>query len=102
MDKCVQMLDKELWHLGPVGPGVFLACYAQIGRGKPRDFCDLPKRRDEGRVVNVCLKWFFSGDRGEKEEAWRFGGCCVKAPGRDTSFFRERGCEAPPAKGLIF
>ncbi|GFX87800.1 hypothetical protein TNCV_2190761 [Trichonephila clavipes] len=22
MDKCVQMLDKKLWHLGPDGPGV--------------------------------------------------------------------------------
>ncbi|GFT93712.1 hypothetical protein TNCV_1804011 [Trichonephila clavipes] len=28
-------------------PGCVLACYAQIGRGRPRDFCDLPIRRDE-------------------------------------------------------
>ncbi|GFV10233.1 hypothetical protein TNCV_3661851 [Trichonephila clavipes] len=36
-------------------PGCVLACYAQIGRGRPRDFCDLPIRRDEGRVVNTPL-----------------------------------------------
>ncbi|GFU08920.1 hypothetical protein TNCV_1318071 [Trichonephila clavipes] len=36
-------------------PGCVLACDAQIGRGRPRDFCDLPIRRDEGRVVNTPL-----------------------------------------------
>ncbi|GFW69564.1 hypothetical protein TNCV_489101 [Trichonephila clavipes] len=36
-------------------PGCVLVCYAQIGRGRPRDFCDLPIRRDEGRVVNTPL-----------------------------------------------
>ncbi|GFY22920.1 hypothetical protein TNCV_2181811 [Trichonephila clavipes] len=36
-------------------PGCVLACYAQIGRERPRDFCDLPIRRDEGRVVNTPL-----------------------------------------------
>ncbi|GFV06357.1 hypothetical protein TNCV_1528811 [Trichonephila clavipes] len=36
-------------------PECVLGCYAQIGRGKPRDFCDLPIRRDEGRVVNTPL-----------------------------------------------
>ncbi|GFT59752.1 hypothetical protein TNCV_42221 [Trichonephila clavipes] len=36
-------------------PVCVLACYAQIGRGRPRDFCDLPIKRDEGRVVNTPL-----------------------------------------------
>ncbi|GFY08571.1 hypothetical protein TNCV_810041 [Trichonephila clavipes] len=36
-------------------PGCVLACDAQIGRGRPRDFCDLPIRRDEGRVVDTPL-----------------------------------------------
>ncbi|GFX15501.1 hypothetical protein TNCV_3304301 [Trichonephila clavipes] len=36
-------------------PGCVLACDAQIGRGRPRVFCDLPIRRDEGRVVNTPL-----------------------------------------------
>ncbi|GFT93715.1 hypothetical protein TNCV_1804041 [Trichonephila clavipes] len=51
-------------------PGCVLACYAQIGRGRPRDFCDLPIRRDEGRVVNtpLVLKGFFFRRRGRKKE----------------------------------
>ncbi|GFT37767.1 hypothetical protein TNCV_4128471 [Trichonephila clavipes] len=50
-------------------PGCVLACYAQIGRGRPRDFCDLPIRRDEGRVVNtpLVLKGFFFRRRGRKK-----------------------------------
>ncbi|GFV30234.1 hypothetical protein TNCV_97101 [Trichonephila clavipes] len=36
-------------------PGCVWACDAQIGRGRPRVFCDLPIRRDEGRVVNTPL-----------------------------------------------
>ncbi|GFX84677.1 hypothetical protein TNCV_724841 [Trichonephila clavipes] len=35
--------------------GCVLACYAQIGRGRSKDFCDLPIRRNEGRVVNTPL-----------------------------------------------
>ncbi|GFS80973.1 hypothetical protein TNCV_3516611 [Trichonephila clavipes] len=36
-------------------PGCVLECDAQIGRGRPRVFCDLPIRRDEGRGVNTPL-----------------------------------------------
>ncbi|GFU25273.1 hypothetical protein TNCV_1739231 [Trichonephila clavipes] len=36
-------------------PGCVLACDAQIGRGRPRVFCDLPIRRDERRVVKTPL-----------------------------------------------
>ncbi|GFW51441.1 hypothetical protein TNCV_4211191 [Trichonephila clavipes] len=36
-------------------PVCVLACYAQIGRGRARDFCDLPIRRNEGPVVNTPL-----------------------------------------------
>ncbi|GFW25883.1 hypothetical protein TNCV_2425711 [Trichonephila clavipes] len=46
------MLDKELWRLGSDGTGVLCANRA---REAERDFCDLPIRRDEGRVVNTPL-----------------------------------------------
>ncbi|GFU83001.1 hypothetical protein TNCV_1058691 [Trichonephila clavipes] len=59
-------------------PGCVLVCYAQIGRGRPRDFCDLPKRRDEGRVVNVCLKGFFSGDEEKKRRLGVLEGAVLK------------------------
>ncbi|GFW26821.1 hypothetical protein TNCV_1376641 [Trichonephila clavipes] len=41
------------------------------GRGRPRDFCDLPIRRDEGRVVNTPLvfkKGSFSEERKKAKE----------------------------------
>ncbi|GFU23890.1 hypothetical protein TNCV_3331631 [Trichonephila clavipes] len=67
--------------------------------------------------------WIYKGSERvrkgrEKRETWRFGGCGVEAPGSDERlcfggcwcepleairvFFRESGCEAPPAKKLIF
>ncbi|GFS98496.1 hypothetical protein TNCV_3478831 [Trichonephila clavipes] len=61
-------------------PGCVLACDAQIGRGRPRVFCDLPIRRDEGRVVNTPLVFkrvLFqerrekTGEREEREEEKR-------------------------------
>ncbi|GFU73093.1 hypothetical protein TNCV_1353841 [Trichonephila clavipes] len=36
-------------------PGCVLVCDAQIGRGRPKVFCDLPIRTDERRVVNTPL-----------------------------------------------
>ncbi|GFX52740.1 hypothetical protein TNCV_3980431 [Trichonephila clavipes] len=51
-------VDKELWRLGQTVRGVFLACYAPIGRGVKRDFVDLRIRRSEGRVVNTPLLLF--------------------------------------------
>ncbi|GFV33787.1 hypothetical protein TNCV_4569021 [Trichonephila clavipes] len=36
-------------------PGCVLACDAEIGRGRPRVFCDLSIRGDEGRVVNTPM-----------------------------------------------
>ncbi|GFW76738.1 hypothetical protein TNCV_4944551 [Trichonephila clavipes] len=60
--------------------GCVLACDAQIGRGRPRVFCDLPIRRDEGRVVNTPLvfKRVIFQERSEK-------------PGGDGKGERERG-----------
>ncbi|GFW16787.1 hypothetical protein TNCV_1551391 [Trichonephila clavipes] len=57
MDRCVQMLDKELWRLGLDGSGVcvFWRIMANRTREVKRDFCDLPIRRNEGRVVNTPL-----------------------------------------------
>ncbi|GFX64032.1 uncharacterized protein TNCV_1791531 [Trichonephila clavipes] len=51
-------------------PGCVLACYAQIRRGGPRNFCDLPIRRDEGRVVNTPLVFkmvLFQERRGRRD-----------------------------------
>ncbi|GFU65411.1 hypothetical protein TNCV_1796781 [Trichonephila clavipes] len=74
MDKCVQMLDKELWRLGSDG-GCVLACDAQIGRGEAKVFVTLPIRRDEGRVVNTPLvfKRFFYRREEERERKGRTG-----------------------------
>ncbi|GFW75748.1 hypothetical protein TNCV_4429311 [Trichonephila clavipes] len=56
IDKCVQMLDKNMAPLVSRRPGSVFVCYARIGLGRPRaDFCDLPMRRDEGRVVDQPL-----------------------------------------------
>ncbi|GFW14428.1 hypothetical protein TNCV_298481 [Trichonephila clavipes] len=54
-------------------PGCVLECYAQIGRGRPRHFCNLPIRRDEGRVVNTPLvfKRVLFEETREKEERRR-------------------------------
>ncbi|GFX75144.1 hypothetical protein TNCV_3170711 [Trichonephila clavipes] len=53
MDKCVQMLDKELWRL------FIMVCFgvlcANMTREAERDFSDLPIRRYERRVVNTPL-----------------------------------------------
>ncbi|GFU61266.1 hypothetical protein TNCV_5033251 [Trichonephila clavipes] len=61
------MLDKELWRLGPDGPGVLCA---NRTREAKRDFCDLPIRRYEGRVVNTPLVFkrvIFQETRGKKD-----------------------------------
>ncbi|GFU93986.1 hypothetical protein TNCV_5033721 [Trichonephila clavipes] len=69
MDKCVQKWDKELWRLGPLTARCVLACYAQIGRGRPRDFCDLPIRRTRGVLrTHPQLKGSFSGDEEKKKK----------------------------------
>ncbi|GFY16849.1 hypothetical protein TNCV_3689071 [Trichonephila clavipes] len=52
-------------------PGCALACDAQIGRGRQRDFCDLPIRRNEGRVVDTPLvfkRGSFSGEEKKEDE----------------------------------
>ncbi|GFX35155.1 hypothetical protein TNCV_2330951 [Trichonephila clavipes] len=57
-------------------PRCVLACDAQIGRGRPRDFCDLPIRRDEGRVVNTPLVFkrvLFQEKREETEKEKKRG-----------------------------
>ncbi|GFV18070.1 hypothetical protein TNCV_168741 [Trichonephila clavipes] len=58
--------------------GCVLACYAQIGRGRSRETCDLPMRRNEGRVVNTPLVFkrvLFQGERklGEKRRTKKVG-----------------------------
>ncbi|GFU54561.1 hypothetical protein TNCV_3025111 [Trichonephila clavipes] len=79
-------------------PGCVLACDAQIGRGRPRDFCDLPIRKDEGRVVNTPLVFkrvFFRGEREETEKGERRRQKRRKGVGE-----RERGARLVWRKGL--
>ncbi|GFT83521.1 hypothetical protein TNCV_5061362 [Trichonephila clavipes] len=95
--------------------------------GKGKNICGYI-REVRGSEKNT---WRFEGccvEAPGSEKTWRFGGCWVEASGSDkglcfggcwceplaairdflerarsdTSFFRESGCEAPPAKRLIF
>ncbi|GFT17168.1 hypothetical protein TNCV_4738841 [Trichonephila clavipes] len=70
MDKCVQMWTRNYGALGQTARVCFGVLCANRTREVKRDFCDLPIRRSEGRVVNTPLvvkKGSFSGDRGGKE-----------------------------------
>ncbi|GFW86495.1 hypothetical protein TNCV_4332791 [Trichonephila clavipes] len=83
-------------------PGCVLVCYAQIGRGRQRDFGDLPIRRDEGHVVNTPLMFkrvLFQETRGKRRETWRFEGCCDEAPGSDKRLFFG-GCWCEPLAAI--
>ncbi|GFU18039.1 uncharacterized protein TNCV_1446021 [Trichonephila clavipes] len=92
MDKCVQMFDKELWRLGPDGSGVLCA---NRTREVKRDFCDLPMRRNERRVVNTPLVFkrvLFQGrrekvGRGGRKESGENG---RKEKGEETAKEKER------------
>ncbi|GFV51167.1 hypothetical protein TNCV_4744441 [Trichonephila clavipes] len=72
-------------------PGCFGVLCANRTREAERAFCDLPIRRDEGRVVNTPLVFkrvlFQETKKKKREKTWRFGGCGVEAPRSDTSFF---------------
>ncbi|GFX99154.1 uncharacterized protein TNCV_2493351 [Trichonephila clavipes] len=61
-------VDKELWRLGPDGSGVFWRVMRKSVEGGQERLCDLPMRRNEGRVVNTpwCLKGFFFREKGKK------------------------------------
>ncbi|GFV70959.1 hypothetical protein TNCV_2355031 [Trichonephila clavipes] len=65
MDKCVQMLDKN--H-GTIGFQTARECICVLRTNRTRevegDFCGLPMRRDEGRVVDppLVFKKIFLGD----------------------------------------
>ncbi|GFW52323.1 hypothetical protein TNCV_3078951 [Trichonephila clavipes] len=81
-------------------PGCVLACDAQIGRGRPRVFCDLPIRRDEGCVVNTPLVFkrvLFQerrGKTGERKESRR------RKKRKKEVGERERGARLVRRKGL--
>ncbi|GFW46988.1 hypothetical protein TNCV_3486001 [Trichonephila clavipes] len=63
-------------------PGCVLVCYAQIGLGWWRNFCDLPIRRDERRVVDppLVFKRVFSGDEKTRERKPALDGEKGKSP----------------------
>ncbi|GFS55172.1 hypothetical protein TNCV_4799221 [Trichonephila clavipes] len=87
--------NRNRWHDGQVCPdvgqgimapwarrlGCVLACYAQIGRGRPRDFCPFLLAGHEGRVVNTPLVFkrvFFQGTRREKKRLGVLEGAGLK------------------------
>ncbi|GFT90826.1 hypothetical protein TNCV_3863801 [Trichonephila clavipes] len=68
MHKYVQMLDKNYCALGQTARVCIGVLRTNRTREAERDFCGLPIRRDEGRVVDppLVFKRVFSGD--EEEE----------------------------------
>ncbi|GFY24589.1 hypothetical protein TNCV_1016351 [Trichonephila clavipes] len=77
-------VDKELWRLGPDGSVCFGVLCANRTREVKRDFCNLPIRRGEGRVVNTPLvvkKGSFSGDEKKRERGEEKG---QESPGERT------------------
>ncbi|GFW50746.1 uncharacterized protein TNCV_422091 [Trichonephila clavipes] len=70
MEKSSEGIDSEILHSVKLFMDFgFQGEKSLENRGRPRDFCDLPIRRDEGRVVNTPLvfkKGSFSGDEGKK------------------------------------
>ncbi|GFW96185.1 hypothetical protein TNCV_571561 [Trichonephila clavipes] len=90
MDKCVQMLDKELWRLGPC----FGVLCANRTREVKRDFCDLPIRRNEGRVVNTPLVFkrvlFQETEKREEKESGERGPGLGWRKGKSTALDGER------------
>ncbi|GFT68945.1 hypothetical protein TNCV_1804721 [Trichonephila clavipes] len=102
---------RNRWHDGQVCPdvgqgtmapwarrlGCVLARYAQIGRGRPRETCDRPIRRDEGRVVNTPLvfKRVFSGERRGKKNGEEMEKERKKSREREReepALYGEKGC----------
>ncbi|GFU18842.1 hypothetical protein TNCV_1085801 [Trichonephila clavipes] len=68
MDKYVQMLDKNYGALGQTARVCICVLRTNRTREAERDFCDLPIRRDEERVVNqplVFKRFFFRRREGE-------------------------------------
>ncbi|GFV48208.1 hypothetical protein TNCV_2345091 [Trichonephila clavipes] len=66
MDKCVQMWTRNYGALGQTARVCFGVLCANRTREVKRDFCDLPIRRNEGRVVNTPLVFkrvLFQGKR---------------------------------------
>ncbi|GFW05702.1 hypothetical protein TNCV_3407681 [Trichonephila clavipes] len=95
MDKCVQMWRRNYGALGQTARVCFGVLWANRTREVKREFCDLPIRRNEGRVVNTPLVFkrvLFQekgtgGKRGEKER---------KELGKDEGwFFLGSGAENP-------
>ncbi|GFW31426.1 hypothetical protein TNCV_3041661 [Trichonephila clavipes] len=71
LDKCVQMWTRNYGALGQTARVCFGVLCANRTREVKRDFCDLPIRRSEGRVVNTLLvvkKGSFSGGGGDPRE----------------------------------
>ncbi|GFW17789.1 hypothetical protein TNCV_1133891 [Trichonephila clavipes] len=69
MDKCVQMWTRNYGALGQTARVSFGVLCANQTREVKRDFCDLPMRRNEGRVVNTPLVFkrvLFQGKKGEE------------------------------------
>ncbi|GFX81756.1 hypothetical protein TNCV_317601 [Trichonephila clavipes] len=69
MDKCVQVWTRNYGALGQTARVCFGVLCANRTREVKRDFCDLPIRRNEGRVVNTPLVFkrvLFQEEKGKK------------------------------------
>ncbi|GFV69948.1 hypothetical protein TNCV_1983151 [Trichonephila clavipes] len=83
-------VGQELWRSWSRRPGCVFVCYARMGLGRLRDFCGLPMRRDEGRVVDSpwCVKRVFlenerrTLDQENLRRALKKGGPRLKWKGR--------------------
>ncbi|GFX11605.1 hypothetical protein TNCV_5141801 [Trichonephila clavipes] len=85
MDKRVQMWTRNYGALGQTARVCLGVLCANRTREVKRDFCDLPIRRSEGRVVNTLLvvkKGSFSGDGRKKRKESRKKG--QESPGREN------------------
>ncbi|GFV80702.1 hypothetical protein TNCV_4618641 [Trichonephila clavipes] len=72
MDKCVQMLDKNHSALGfQTARKCICVLHMNRTREAEGDFCGLPMRRDEGRIVDPPLVFKRVFRRREKNPGWR-------------------------------
>ncbi|GFX99157.1 hypothetical protein TNCV_2493381 [Trichonephila clavipes] len=89
-NRCVQMWTRNYGALGQTARVCFGVLCANQSREVKRDFCDLPMRRNEGRVVNTPLVFkrvLFQGKGKEGRERR------TRRPGRENgrNVGREKG-----------
>ncbi|GFV99508.1 hypothetical protein TNCV_5078721 [Trichonephila clavipes] len=95
------MWTRNYGALGQTARVCFGVLCANRTREVKRDFCDLPIRRSEGRVVNTPLvveKGSFSGDREKEKEQKKRG---QESPGRENGRKEEERKREGDPKGEV-